>query len=1069
MKRKIVLFSSLFMLLQVVVFAQSKTIKGTIKDSKTNETLPGATILVEGTTTATATDINGAFSINVEGEGKKLVVSAVGYVTQTVAADKDELTISLAADVKQLEVMVVTANALTRQQRSLPNSTAVVGNEELTQGQNTSALAALQGKVSGLNITSGTGGPTSATRVVLRGGSSFAGNNQPLIVVDGVPIDNSSFRNGDDLNNQVDYGNRGNDINPEDIESVSILKGPGAAALYGARASNGAIVYTTKSGKNKKGGEAGNRKVDISLNSSTTFSTVLKLPDLQNEYGQGNIYAGQSPEDRRENFSWGYKFDGKDRPWGQIINGQQQNKKYQAIPNNIRDYFNTGVTYNNTLGITGGNEKSTFYLSLNAVKGKGIVPNTESNKYNVRYNGTTELSNNFSATYSANYTNNVYQLPAGGQQNGSVMSALIQTPRDIPIIDGKDLTNPFNGYDDVTGKYGFYGAYALNPYFVNEAFKNLNKVNRILGNVSLKYQNDKFKWFSIIDRLGGDIFSERHEQRWKKYSYEPYDPFYAGNVQTYAGKFQQDIFSFSEITNDVMINLDKQINEKIRLYGTIGQNYRQTSSDQTSAQTNAQGGLAISDYYNLENSNGPAATFSRISLKRQVGVYADANFAFKNMLFLNATARNDWSSTLPASKRSFFYPSGGVSFVYSELFGEELKKKISYAKLRGSIAQVGNDANPYLEKTVFNKGNLTGGWGATTLPFNDMIGYSVGNLIGNPEIRPEITTAIEVGTEMNFYKDRIGVDIGLYKKTSKDQIITLPLAPSSGYTGKIVNAGIIENKGIEILLRGTPILTKDWKVELIATYTKNVNEVVELAEGVEQIVIGGAAAMTVVATPGKPYGTFYGRDYKRDGNGNVVVDATTGLPIVASSPSYYGTYNPDFQASIRGNVSYKSVTFGILFDGKKGGQFYSNTRNLASFVGTSAETAEGGRDPRVWENSVVEISPGEYVPNTKAYSPYDFYSNQSNVAPSNLLVDASFIKLREISLSYRLPTKIFDKTPLGGVSIGLFGNNLFLWTPKENQFADPEINASGNGNTQGFEFTSLPSQRNFGFNIKVNF
>ena len=1067
MKRKIVLFSSLFMLLQVFAFAQSRTIKGTVKDAKTNETLPGATVLVEGTTTGTNTDINGAYTLTVDGEGKKLVISALGYVTQIVPADKDVIDINLGADIKQLEVMVVTANAIPRQQRSLANSTAVVDNADLTQGQNTSALAALQGKVSGVNITSGTGGPTSATRVVLRGGSSFTGNNQPLIVVDGVPIDNSSFRNGDDLNNQVDYGNRGNDINPEDIESVSILKGPGAAALYGARASNGAIIYTTKSGKNMKGG-ALSKKVEITLNSSTTFSTVLKLPELQNEYGQGNIYNGIY-DDRRENFSWGLPFDSKERPWGQIINGQQQNKKYEAIESNVSDYFNTGVTFNNTLGITGGNEKTTFYLSLNAVKGKGIVPNTENSKYNIRYNGSTQLSNNFSATYSANYTNNVYQLPAGGQNNGSVTSALIQTPRDIPIIDGKDLSNPFNGYDDASGKYGFYGAYALNPYFVNESFKNENKVNRILGNVSLKYQNEKFKWFSLVDRLGGDIYSERHEQKWRKYNYVAYDPFYAGTDQVSPGKFQQDLFNFSEITNDIMINLDQQFNENFRAYGTIGHNYRQTSSDQTSAQTNAQGGLAIKDYYNLENSNGPAATFSRVSLRRQVGVYADANLAYKNMLFLNATARNDWSSTLPAKKRAFFYPSAGVSFVYSELFGEEFKKTISYAKLRASYAQVGNDANPYLQKTVFNKGNLSGGaWGSTTLPFNDMIGYSVGNVIGNPEIRPEITTALEIGTEMNFLKDRIGIDVGLYKKTSKDQIITLPLPPSSGYTGKIVNAGVIENTGVEILLRGTPVLTKDWKVDLIATYTQNKNKVVSLAEGVEQIGLGGSAAMGIVAAPGKPYGTFYGRDYKKSPDGKIVVDATTGLPIVDPNSSYFGTYNPDFMASARANVTFRDFTFGILFDGKKGGQFYSNTRSLMSFVGTSTETTIGGRDPRVWENSVNLVN-GQYVANTTPYSPYDLFSNQANVAPAALLVDASYVKLREISLSYRMPTKWFDKTPLGGISVGVFGNNLFLWTAKENKWADPEINASGNGNVQGFEFTSLPSQRNFGFNIKVNF
>jgi TonB-linked SusC/RagA family outer membrane protein len=1067
MKRKIVLFSSLFMLLQVVVFAQSKTIKGTVKDSKTDETIPGTTVLVEGTTIATATDINGVFTITVDGEGKKLVISSQGYTTQVVPADKPELTILMVAAATDLNVLVVTANNIKREPRSIGYSTTQVNSADLTQGQNTSALAALQGKVSGVNITSGTGGPGSATRVVLRGGSSFTGNNQPLIVVDGIPIDNSSFRNGDDLNNQVDYGNRGNDINPDDIESVTILKGPGAAAIYGSRASNGAILYTTKTGKNMKGT---GKKMEIFINSNTTFSTVLKLPEFQNEYGQGNIYQGIY-DDRRENFSWGLPFDGKDRPWGQIIDGQQQNKKYQAIPTNVKDYFNTGVTFNNTLGITGGNERSTYYLSMNALKSNGIVPNTENKKYNVRFNGTTELGNNFSSTYSASYVNQNYELPSGGQQSSSVMSALIQTPRDIPIIDGKDLNNPFNAYNDVTGKYGFYGAYALNPYFVSQNYKSYNKMDRFQGNVSLRYHNDKAKWLSITDRIGGDIYTERHTQLFKKYNYTPYDPLYAGNDQAYQGKYGEDNYNLNEITNDLMIGLDHEFNKNFKMFGTIGHNYRQRLLTNTNAQTNAQGGLAIADYYNLENSNGPAATFNNTFMRRLVGVYLDANMGYKNMLFVGVTGRNDWSSTLPASKRSFFYPSANASFVLSELFKQEFRaKSISYMKFRASVAQVGNDAAPYLEKTTYTKGNLSGGsWGSTTLPFNNINGYSVSNLIGNPNIRPEITTAMEAGLEMNFLKDRVGFDFALYKQSSKDQIITLPLPPSTGYTGKTVNAGEIQNKGIELMLRGTPLLTQNWKFDLIFTFTKNISKVVSLAEGVDQISLGGVATMGIVASPGRPYGTFYGQDYERDPQGHVVVDPATGLPIVAANAAYFGTYNPKYQASIRGNLSYKGFVLGILFDGKKGGQFYSNTRSLMSFVGTSAETAEGGRDPRIFPGSVVKDGNGGYIANTTPYSPYDMNANQANRAASMELVDASYIKLRELSLSYNLPAKWFDKTPFGGVAVGLFGNNLFLWTPKENKYTDPEINASGNGNVQGFEYTSIPSQRNFGFNIKVNF
>lgn len=1068
MKRKIVLFSSLFLLFHVFAFAQSKTVKGTVKDAKTNETIPGATVLISGTTTATATDFNGVYTITVDGEGKKLVISAVGYVTQTVAADKEVIDVNLAADITNLKEMVVTANAIPREKRSLGYSTTQVNSGDLTAGQNTSPLAALQGKVAGVNITSGTGGPGSATRVVLRGGTSLLGDNQPLIVIDGIPVDNSSFRNNDDLNNQVDYGNRGNDINPDDIESVTVLKGPGAAALYGSRASNGAILYTTKKGKNGTG--AGNRKMDIFLNSNTTFSTVLKLPEFQNEFGQGNIYNGIY-DDRRENFSWGLPFDGKERPWGQIIDGKEQTKLYQAIPTNVKDYFKTGVTYTNTLGISGGNEKSTYYLSLNALKGTGVIPNTENKKYTVRFNGTTELSNNFSSTYSANYTSQNNTLPGAGQQSSSVVSALIQTPRDIPIIDGKDQSNVFNKYDDVTGKYGFYGAYALNPYFVTENFKNFNKVDRFQGNVSLKYANEKVKWLSILDRIGGDIYTERHEQKWKKYNYTPYDPFYSGNDQTYQGRYSQDNFNLNEITNDFIISLTHDFNPNFKVYGNIGHNYRQRLLTEAFSATNTQGGLAIADYYNLENSNGPASTFSSTSMRRLVGVYLDGNVAIKNMLFFGVTARNDWSSTLPANNRSFFYPSVNGSFVLSELFKEKLKAKyISYAKIRASVAQVGNDASPYLERTLFSKGSLSGlSWGSTTLPFNDINGYSVANTIGNPNIKPEITTAYEVGAEANFLKDRIGVDVSLYKSSSKNQIFTLPLANSTGYTGKTVNAGEVQNKGIELMLRVTPILTSSWKLDVVGTYTKNISNVVSLLEGVDQISIGGFASMTIVAAPGKPYGTFYGQDYKKDPEGHVIVDKNTGLPIKSTVSSYFGTYNPKFQASLRANLTYKSFSFGFLFDGKKGGQFFSNTRALMSFVGTSAETAENGRDPRIYPNSVYETSPGVYTANTTPYSPYDLNANQANRAAMLNLVDASYIKLREVTLSYVLPQKWFNKTPFGNVSVGLFGNNLLLFTPKSNKYTDPEMNASGNGNAQGFEFTSIPSQRNFGFNIKVNF
>ena len=1066
MRKVITLFTLVLAFFSLQLSAQDRTITGKITSTQDNLGIPGVSVVEVGSTkNAAVTDIDGKYNLKVSSTATEIQYSSLGMKTVILKiGSSNVLDVSMETDAKKLTEVIVTANAITREKRSLGYATQQVSSTELREGQNTNIIGALQGKIAGVNVSSNSGGPGSSNRIVIRGGTSLSGNNQALLVVDGIPIDNANNRSGDDLNNQVDYGNRGNDINPDDIESISVLKGPAAAALYGSRASNGAIMITTKRGSRVAAG-TGKSKMDVSFNSNITFSNVLRLPEFQNQYGEGdvdNVY-----NDRRENFSWGLPFDGQLRPWGQEINGQQRVKPYSAIEDNVKNFFQTGITSNNSVSFGGGSEKSTYYMSIGSTNNSGIVPTSSYDKYNIRFNGSSELANHLTSTINVNYTNIASVLPSGGQKEASIYDQLLQTPRDIPITESKDLSNPFNAYNDVTHTYGFYGAYTTNPYFVLNNFNNTNNVDRILGNFAVTY--NKWSWLSITNRFGGDIYSDRRYQEWKKYSYSPIDPFYAGNDQIYQGKYSQDLYNLNSYVNDLMFNFNHKFTEKIKGTLLLGQNIRQSTLTNTFGQTNAQNGLALPDYYNLSNSNGAALVSNSLIKSRNVGYYADLNLNYSNYLFLGFTARTDESSTLPTDNSSYFYPSVNGSFVFSELMKEKVRDSwLSYGKIRASYAKVGNDARAYATANKFDKALIDGGFGSTQFPLGGVIGYSTFSQLGNPKIRPEFTTAFEIGTELSFFKDRITVDFSYYQNSSKDQIIPLALPASTGYTSQIINTGEIQNKGIELALRGTPILTKSGlKVELFGTYTKNENEVISLYQGVDQLIIGGFSSMAIVAQVGKPYGAFYGIDLLTDPQGHVVVDANSGLPKTTTNLVYKGSYQPDFLASFGTNISYKGWKLNVLFDMKSGGVYYSRNKDIMDFVGTSKETTTNNREDYVWTNSVIQNSDGTYSANTVPFHQYDYYT--SVIPAGQHIIDASYVKLREVALGYTFPSKWIEKTPFGSASLGIFGNNLLLWTPSSNQYGDPEQNSSGSSNAQGFDFTSNFSQRNYGVNLRVTF
>jgi TonB-linked SusC/RagA family outer membrane protein len=1073
MKKNVLKCLLVLLLCAAQAYAQNRNVTGTVTAKEDGLPIPGASVRIKGTTTGVQTGIDGRYSISVP-ENAVLTFSYLGYNSQDIPANKTTINVILEVSNKQLGEVVVTSQGIRREKMTLGYSAPTVNNTELTQGENPSVLTSLTGRVAGVNITSASNTPGSSTRIVLRGGSSITGNNQALIVVDGIPIDNSSIVGGSSSLNAVDFGNRGNDIDPNDVESITVLKGPAAAALYGSRASNGAIMITTKSGANRK------KKLEITLNSANTFSSILKLPTFQNEYGQGYMSGSATSagyvtgiNDASDNFSWGAPFTGQIEPWGQEIDGVTQMKPYKALPNNIKDFFTTGFAADNNLGISSGDDKSSFYLSLNSLNSNGIYPGNSDtyNKFGTRFNGKTTLANNFTASINFNYNKIQANTPSGGQNANGIWNSLMQTPRDIPINTMGNLSSKYNGYDPLTNTYGFYGAFVLNPYWILQNFSNLDDVNRVTGDVNLAYK--PFSWLNIVERVGVDSYSDRRKLISPKYDFNPADESGAGLwiPETNNGSYEIDQFNVNEVVHDLMITATHKFGNDFSASLLLGNNIRERSTTSNLTSTNTSGGLIVPGWYNLQNSNGPVDIITdNISIRRLVGFYGDLNLAYKDYLFLEGTLRNDRSSTLPVNNYSYWYPSVSGSFVFSELLkNSNFANFLSYGKLRASFAQVGSDTDPYELKTIYASTVVNGSFGNTKFPFGNVPALQVGSTLGNATLKPEQTTSFEVGTELAFLQSRLSVDFSYYVNDSKNQIISIPIPNSTGYGFNTINAGEIQNKGIELAVSGTPIKTNDFTWQLFGTFTKNKSDVISLPNGVSQITIGGFNGMGIVAAKGYPYGEFYAVTNQTDAQGRTVVSQATGQPIPTTTAQYLGSYEPKYQASFGTNIKYKGFALNVLFDVKHGGVLFSDTKSLVDFVGTGIETG-GPRFGQPFPNSVYLDANGRSVPNTNVpYSVYNYFTSVINNTPGMFIVDASYVKMRSASISYTFNKTQLKSLPFGALTIGVYGNNLFLWTPKSNAYVDPEVNSSGAGNEQGFDFAGTPSVRNYGINLKVSF
>jgi len=861
-----------------------------------------------------------------------------------------------------------------------------------------------------------------------------------------------------EINGGLDFGNRANDINPEDIQEMTVLKGGSGSALYGSRAANGVIIITTKKGA---ASTKGNAKVEFSH--STTLENPLRLPDFQNEFGQG-WYDGTLEANLEENGSWGPKFDGKDRIWGHVVNNQQKYKPYVALKDNVKDFFETGMTNNTSASVSNGNERSTFFLSYGNVNADGIMPgSSDSYKRNtISIRGSSKFGEKVNVSGSMNYIRKDSRFVPTGQEQ-SVMDAIWQTPRDISIVDQKDYNNAFNNVDN------YYTVFAQNPYYVLNEHGNKFRDNRIYGNLSIEYTI--LPWMTATYRVGSDV-SNATLKSWRAITLSN-----RANYNDEVGRVSESSFSTTEITSDFLLNMTRKIKD-FNIGLVLGQSLNQREVRNQKAEVI---GLSLPGFYDLSNSASTPTASGYISKRRLVGAYATLDLSWKQMLFANFSGRNDWSSTLAAKNRSFFYPSASVSFLFSELLKDNLKDIISYGKIRLGISQTGNDADVYLVNSIYPQTVLTDNYRNLNFPLAGPInGFSLGNRLGNDNLKSELTSEKEIGADVRFLQNRFGVDFSYYDRTTTDLIWNVTLPSSTGYTSQTMNLGKVTNKGIELMLTLVPVKTKDFLWKLTWNFAKNNNKLVTLTPGLDQIDLGaGTSSVGFVARPGMPIGLFEGLVAQTTPDGKVVVNSS-GLPLSSPARQILGAAQYKYTMGGSSSLTWKGFTLLASVDVRQGGLMYSRTSEMMYFTGNGSQTTFNNRQPWVIANSVQNVGTSTdpvYVENTTPVAGGDgnlnLFYNQTYAAGKfgklNLL-DRSFVKLRELSISYHLPNSVLAKTPISSADISVIGRNLFLWTPKSNTFVDPESTTFGDEKGLGAdygEYGATPTTRSLGFSVRL--
>lgn len=1067
-------FVTLLLLSTAMSYAQN-TVTGTVKSNADNAPIAFANVLIKGTTLGTTADIDGNFSITAPETGATILFSAIGFTSLEYAYTNEKSIIAvLQVSEESLDEVVVTALGIKREEKELGYTVQTIKAKEVNEVKAVNFLDNLSGKLAGVTISQGATGVGSSSKVTIRGEASFS-NNNPLFVVDGVPINNETVFNFTNEAaagfQEIDFGNGAMEVNPDDIESVTVLKGPSAAALYGTRASNGVVVIETKGGNNSQG-------MGISINTSVFIDSAFKLPDFQNEFGQGNSgefeYVDGLGGGINDNisYSWGPRLDVGNLipqfdspvtlPDGTVVRGGDTSlysglpitpTPFISQPDNLKDFYETGVTTINNVSIANGFEKGNYRLSFTDLRSESIIPGVNLDRQTVATKLHFDVTEKTDIDASISYVNSTSDnRPSNGYGSENVNYSLVAWgPRNLNINSLRNYWQP--GLEGVQ-QYSFNYTFFDNPYFILFENRNSFERDRVFGNMSLKHQFSPE--FSAIIRTGMDYSSEQRQLR------------RAFSSNRFAnGAYAEHDVDFREVNTDFLLNYTKEIGDFSIDISAGGNRLQQTASTKQTQTVN----LAQPGIFSLNNAASPIEVFEFKSQKRINSLYGVAKLGYKNFLFLDITGRNDWSSALATpfsvDNTSFFYPSVSSSFILTEVL--DLPSQITFAKLRASYAQVGNDTQPY---------QTTGAFVSQT-PFNGQPTFSDQNFIPNANLVPESVTNYEVGFDVRLFSSRLKLDVTYYNALTEDQIISLPIAISSGYNQQVVNGGNVRSQGLEAIVGITPIKNTHFQWNSTFNFSTNRAIVESLPQDDGRLTLAfsriyDSANQTVFfqVEEGGRVGDMYGTGYLRNENGDFIIDEN-GRYIANNELQLLGNYNPDFMLGWNNEFTYKKWNASFLLDWRQGGEIVSRTRALGNVGGQLAETSfrpeEGIIAPGVVNTGTADNP--VYVPNTTAVSAESFYRQfYDRNHEENNVYDASYLKLRQFSIGYTFELKkgALGLKDGGDINVSLIGRNLFAIT--ENPHFDPEqLAVQGNNFVSGVEDMSYATTRSFGFKAGINF
>lgn len=1050
------------LLLFLVNLSAQLVVKGQVINGEDNTTMPFATVVEKGTTNGVATDADGHFELTVAGPNAILAISTIGYKTKEVPVDGSKpLRIVLEPDHQLLDEVVVTALGISREKKALSYSVQDLKGEELTKSRQTNAIGLLSGKVAGLQVTTSGGALGGSSRVLVRGVSSLLGNNQPLYVIDGTPIDNAELSSSTTAvgYGDKDYGNTASDINPDDIESMSVLKGASATALYGSRANNGVILITTKKGTNKN-------RTEISVSTGVSFDTQSRrnFAKMQKLYGGGASNQQTFNQIAINGETYNVPAYAIDESWGPKYNGQQvlswenlypenpgtylKTREWKYPDHDLMYFFKTGAAFDNNISVRGGNDIASFRVSYTNRTAKGTTPNSQLGRNNLSASGSVKQGN-FLFTTTINYMNtSVKGRPWTGTSNRNVITQAYSWGQNQ--VDYKELSNyrrPGGSQRlwNVTAWNNLNPKFIDNPYWASYTSYSDEKRDRVYGNAGIEW--NIIKGLKATGKVHGDVYTYSLEDRIAVYSRT-------------TSKYSENVQRFQEFNYEGMLHYNTEFRD-FRLTAFIGANLMHQRRSLNNGET--QGGLIIPEFYNLSNASSVLTT-DKMYRKEIRSVFGSVNVGWKNRLFIDATFRNDWSSTLPANANSYFYPSFSGSFIFSELAPLQEYTWLSFGKVRLGWAQVGNDTEPYsLARTYeFMGGSFAG-----------VPSYGLDVTLNNAKLKPELTNSIEAGLELKLFNNRLGLDLTYYNNRTKNQIMQVPLAVSSGYTSRWMNAGEISNKGVELVATVVPVQTKNFQWEAIFNWSKNINRVEKLNGQLQTLQIA-SSFVDLHASVGKPYGELMGFNYVYDSEGNKVVNSA-GVYAKTNQTESLGSILPDWLGGMRNTFRYKNFDFGFMIDVRSGGSFYSVTHEYGMYSGTlEASAAHGIRENGLVLGGVqgdVTFNPdGTYQvtntrPNDVTVSAFDWGRSHSGGVQAQNVFSSSYVKLREVNAGYTIP--LANQKIVKDLRVSAFATNVWtIW--KACKEFDPDFTQSS-GNVQGLDGGNIPSPVTYGFNISAKF